>query len=68
MLFALALCLVQAATPALKVSANQRFLVTAGGQAFFNPGDTTWELFPRLNREDVIGFLDNRASWKPLTH
>ncbi len=61
---ALSLCLAQAATPKLKVSDNKRFLVTADGQPFFYLGDTTWELFHRLNREEAIRFLDNRAARK----
>ncbi len=61
---ALSLCLAQAALPSLKVSENKRFLVTADGQPFFYLGDTTWELFHRLNREEAIQFLDNRAARK----
>ncbi len=61
-----ALCLAalaNAATPlpALKVSANQRFLVTAEGKPFFYLGDTAWELFHRLNREEADRFLSDRA-------
>jgi len=47
--------------PALKVSENQRFLVTADGQPFFYRGDTAWELFHRLNREQAVEYLDLRA-------
>ncbi len=61
---ALSLCLTQAALPSLKVSENKRFLVTADGKPFFYLGDTTWELFHRLNREEAIKFLDNRAAKK----
>src|SRR6185437_9363608 len=61
---ALSLCVAQAATPRLKVSENKRFLVTADGQPFFWLGDTTWELFHRLNREDAIKLLENRAARK----
>ena len=50
--------------PPLKVSENKRFLVTADGQPFFYLGDTTWELFHRLNREEASRFLDNRAAKK----
>ena len=53
-----------AATPRLKVSENKRFLVTADGQPFFWLGDTTWELFHRLNREDAIKLFENRAALK----
>jgi hypothetical protein len=50
-----------AALPKLRVSANQRFLVTESGQPFFWLGDTAWELFHRLNREQVERYLDHRA-------
>src|SRR5262245_66383345 len=45
----------------LRVSANQRFLVTDDGRPFFWLGDTAWEIFHRLTREDVTRYLDNRA-------
>lgn len=47
--------------PQLKVSDNQRFLVTDNGQPFFWLGDTAWELFHRLNREEAEMYLKNRA-------
>src|SRR5215218_6369902 len=47
--------------PQLKVSANKRFLVTADGKPFFWLGDTAWELFHRLNREEAEKYLKNRA-------
>lgn len=46
----------------LNVSANQRFLVHANGQPFFYLGDTAWELFHRLNREEAETYLENRAA------
>ncbi len=46
---------------ALKVSDNHRFLVTADGKPFFWLGDTAWELFHRLNREEADRYLENRA-------
>lgn len=49
------------ALPRLKVSDNRRFLVTETGQPFFWLGDTAWELFHRLNREEAVRYLDNRA-------
>jgi hypothetical protein len=57
-------CLVSTAAPlpALKVSGNQRFLVTADGRPFFYLGDTTWELFHRLNREQAVQLFENRAA------
>ena len=46
---------------ACDVSDNRRFLVTADGRPFFWLGDTAWELFHRLTREDAVRYLDNRA-------
>jgi hypothetical protein len=48
--------------PKLKVSDNRRFLVTESGQPFFWLGDTAWELFHRLNREEAIRYLEDRAA------
>ena len=45
----------------LRVSENQRFLVKTDGTPFFWLGDTAWELFHRLNREDADAYLENRA-------
>jgi hypothetical protein len=45
----------------LQISANGRFLTTAEGQPFFYLGDTAWELFHRLSREDVDFYLETRA-------
>lgn len=47
--------------PRLKVSDNRRFLVTADGKPFFWLGDTAWELFHRLTREEAERYLRNRA-------
>jgi hypothetical protein len=44
----------------IKVSDNQRFLVTAMGDPFFWLGDTAWELFHRLTREEIDVYLRNR--------
>jgi hypothetical protein len=46
----------------LRVSENRRFLITEDGKPFFYLGDTAWELFHRLNREEVIRYLDKRAA------
>ena len=55
-------CLAAAArAPQLKVSENKRFLVYADGRPFFWLGDTAWELFHRLNREEADRYLENRA-------
>jgi hypothetical protein len=44
----------------LKVSENKRFVVHEDGTPFFYLGDTAWELFHRLNREEVDKYLENR--------
>ena len=44
------------------VSSNKRFLVTKDGKPFFWLGDTAWELFHRLNREEADMYLKNRAN------
>jgi len=46
----------------LKVSANKRFLQHADGAPFFYLGDTAWELFHRLNREEATTYLTDRAN------
>lgn len=48
--------------PRLKVSDNRRFLVTEDGRPFFWLGDTAWELFHRLNREEAELYLKTRAA------
>ena len=53
--------LLAAAPPSLKISENKRFLVTETGAPFFWLGDTAWKIFHRLNREEVVNYLDNRA-------
>lgn len=50
-----------ASAPRLRVSANQRYLEYADGRPFFYLGDTAWELFHRLNREEAELYLENRA-------
>lgn len=47
--------------PRLMVSDNGRNLVREDGAPFFYLGDTAWELFHRLNREEVVRYLDDRA-------
>lgn len=47
--------------PRLKVSENRRFLVKEDGSPFFYLGDTAWELFHRLNREEAERYLSDRA-------
>lgn len=44
----------------LRVSENRRFLVFEDGTPFFYLGDTAWELFHRLNKEETEKYLKNR--------
>ena len=46
----------------LRVSENKRFLVFEDGTPFFYLGDTGWELFHRLNKEETERYLENRRS------
>lgn len=48
----------------LRVSENKRYLVTDTGKPFFWLGDTAWELFHRLNREETEKYLQDRAAKK----
>lgn len=50
---------VQAARP-LAVSDDGRFLQHADGTPFFYLGDTAWELFHRLDREEAELYLEDR--------
>lgn len=45
----------------LRVSSNGRYLVQDDGQPFFYLGDTAWELFHRLSREEAGEYLKCRA-------
>ena len=62
LIFGLAFALPATAAPKLKVSDDQRSLVHEDGAPFFYLGDTAWELFHRLNREEAARYLDDRAS------
>ncbi len=46
----------------LKVHESQRYLVKTDGKAFMWIGDTAWELFHKLNREEATEYLENRAA------
>ena len=46
----------------LQVSENKRFLVYEDGRPFTYLGDTAWELFHRLNREEAETYLQDRAA------
>lgn len=45
----------------LKVSAGKRHLITADSKPFFWLGDTGWELFHKLNKEDATAYFKKRA-------
>lgn len=45
----------------LRVSENKRHLETISGKRFYLLGDTAWELFHRLDREEASFFLKTRA-------
>ena len=44
----------------LKVSDNKHYIIHEDGTPFFYLGDTGWELFHRLNKEDAEKYLENR--------
>ena len=44
----------------LTLSENKRFLVFEDGTPFFYLGDTAWELFHRLSKDDAVKYLENR--------
>ncbi len=46
----------------LKVSDNNRYLVTEEGTPFFYMADTAWELFHRCDRQEADFYLKKRAS------
>ena len=47
--------------PWLRISENQRYIITAEGDPFFWLGGTAWELIHRLNREEMQTYLSDRA-------
>jgi len=47
--------------PQLRVSDNGHYLQYTDGTPFFYQGDTAWELFHRLTREEADRYLQNRA-------
>jgi len=60
-LFIFSFFLLQTAGAQLKISANRRYLVKADGSPFFWMGDTAWELFHRLSREQAGYYLKRRS-------
>jgi hypothetical protein len=51
----------KAILPKLRVSDNKHYLMNEDGTPFFYLGDTAWELFHRLNREEAVMYLEDRA-------
>jgi hypothetical protein len=45
-----------------RVSQDGRFLLLPNGQPFFYLGDTAWELFHRLSRDEAERYLSNRSA------
>ncbi|MGK7397124.1 MAG: glycoside hydrolase family 140 protein [Candidatus Cyclobacteriaceae bacterium M3_2C_046] len=45
----------------LKVSEDGRFLVKTNGEPFIWIGDTAWELFHKLDRDEATEYLENRS-------
>jgi hypothetical protein len=52
---------IQVAAQFLKISDNQRFLVTSEGEPFFWLGDTGWEMLHRLDRQEMEHYMRDRA-------
>jgi hypothetical protein len=50
-----------AAGKKLRVSENHRYLQYEDGRPFFYLGDTAWELFHRLDRDEATQYLTNRS-------
>ena len=48
--------------PQLTVDSAGRYFSTSNGAPFFYLGDTAWELFHRLDREEADVYLENRAA------
>ena len=48
----------------LKINENKRYIIREDGSGFFYMGDTAWELFHRLDREEADAYLKNRADKK----
>lgn len=44
----------------LRISESKRYIETADGKPFLWIGDTAWELFHRLDREEAAFYLSNR--------
>jgi len=56
------LLMIKGHTQPVDISENGRYLVNEDGSPFFYLGDTAWELFHRLDREEADLYLSNRAA------
>ena len=59
-LFTLAIAIYIPAATQIRMDASHRYLQTRDGKPFFWLGDTDWELFHRLTREETDFFLETR--------
>jgi hypothetical protein len=59
-LFTVFIAIAQITLAQFSVSANKHYMLKAG-KPFFWMGDTAWELFHRLNREDADKYLKKRS-------
>lgn len=46
----------------LKISSDGRYIIREDGLPFFWLGDTAWELFHKLSKEDAVEYLSTRVS------
>ncbi|MCM5663064.1 glycoside hydrolase family 140 protein [Galbibacter mesophilus] len=60
LLFSISLNSQEKQLPLLQVSENKMYLETTNGDPFFWLGDTAWELFHRLSKEEAIHYLNDR--------
>lgn len=54
--------MVSLSLPNLKISQDNRYLLTEDGRPFFWLGDTAWELFHRLDKAEALRYLQDRAN------
>ncbi|HMG94417.1 MAG TPA: glycoside hydrolase family 140 protein [Chryseolinea sp.] len=59
--FSLFLFILNAGSAQIQVSPDKKFLTTKDGKPFFWLGDTDWEMFHRLNREEAEKFINIRS-------
>src|SRR5690606_27784863 len=50
-----------ATAPQLKISGNGSYIAAQDGKSFLWIGDTAWELFHKLSREEASAYLETRA-------